>query len=68
MKFPYFFPNFVPFFHQDASGFKQNLKHESCSPLQNIQLLFTKFSQRKLVSQVMIFGTRVQNIFNLEKF
>ena len=63
-----FFPNFVPFFHQDENGFKQNSKHENCIPLQNLQLLFTKFSKRKLVAQVMIFGTRVQIIFNLEKF
>ena len=68
MKIPNFFPNFVPFFHQDAFGFKQNSKHESYSPLQNLQLLFTKFPQKKLVAQVMIFGTRVQNILNLEKF
>ena len=63
-----FFPNFVPFFHQDANGFKQNLQHESCSPSQSLQLLFTKFSQKNLGSQVMIFGTRVPKTFNLEKF
>ena len=32
------FPNFVPHFHHDANGFKQNLQHESCSPPQSIQL------------------------------
>ena len=68
MKLPYFFSNFVPSFHQDAIGFKENLKHESCSPFQNLQLLFTKFPKNKLVAQVMIFRTRVQNILNLENF
>ena len=60
-EIPLFFPNFVPLFHQDTNGFKQKSKHESCSPLQNLQLLFTKFPQKKLVAQVTIFGTRVPN-------
>ena len=63
-----FFPNFVPFFHQDENGLKQNLQHESCIPSQSLQLWFTKFSQKRLVSQVMSFGTRVPKTFNLEKF
>ena len=44
------------------------MQHESCSISQSIQLLFTKFSQKKLVSQVMIFVTRVPKTFNLGKF
>ena len=47
--------------------FKQNLQHESYSPSQSLQLLYTKFSQKKLVSQVMNFVTRVLKTFNLGK-
>ena len=54
-------PNFSQLFHHDAIGFKENFPHESCSLLHNLQLWFIKFSQKKLVSQVTIFGTRVPN-------
>ena len=37
------FHNFVQLSHQDSFGFKEKSKHESCSTLQNLQLLFTKF-------------------------
>ena len=63
-----FFPNFAQPFHHDAIGFKENFQHESCSPPQNIQLWFTKFSQKMLGSQVMILWTRVHETFNLVKF
>ena len=36
----FFFTNFPPLFHHNAFGFKENFQHESCSPLQNIQLLW----------------------------
>ena len=68
MKFSYFFLTLSQYFHHDAIGFKQNFQHESCSPPESLQLLFTKFSQKKLGSQVMIFGTRVRETFNLVKF
>ena len=46
----------------------KNLQHESCTPPKSLQLWIIKFSQKKLGSQVMIFGTRVPKTFNLEKF
>ena len=63
-----FFPNFPQLFHHDEIGFKGNFQHESCSPPLNLQLLFTKFSQKKLVFQVKNFGIRVHETFNLVKF
>ena len=61
-----FFPNFSQLFHHDAIGFKQNIQHKSCIPTQSLQRLFKKFSQKKLGSQVMIFGTRVPKTCNRE--
>ena len=55
-------------FPHDAIGFKENIWHEICSPPQNLQLWFTKFSQKMLGSQVMILWIRVHETFNLVKF
>ena len=67
IKFSYFFLTLSHFFHQDENGLKENLQHESCILSQSLQLWLTKFYQKRLVSQVMIFGTRVPKTFNLEK-
>ena len=32
------FPNFVPHFHHDANGLKQNLQHKCCIPPQIIKI------------------------------
>ena len=54
----FFSLNFKPNFHHVTRWFKESSQHESCSPPQNIQLLFKKFSQKMLVSQVMNFWNK----------